>query len=291
MSYDVFTGLLKMFDEFQENTRGIALSHDLSHENLQKLKAKYALDEKAGDGKDLSRAINLLKWVSENIHHSGMFMYEKPENAMNLLDDYYQRGKDYSINCRALSRILTECLLALGIRARTLFLMPALPYDVDCHVVTHAYIKELGRWIMLDPTFNSYVMDKNKNILNVFEIRELLKDQGYIFFNEGINHNGDEVESDFYKEYLAKNLFYLVTGETSRYGEKYTKAGQRGNEDDVYFIPKNYDIRKASMLRWEYGEKKIDDKKFLELIKKAKQETMEEEYRCIALSKLTEAPK
>jgi hypothetical protein len=246
MSYDIYTGLLKMFNEFQENTQNLNLSYDFNNKNLQELKIKYSLDEKAGNGDDLSKVINLLNWVSENIYNGGNYNYEKPENAMNLLDDFLQKGKDYGINCRALSRTLTGCLLSIGIKARTLFIMPASPYDYDNHVVTHAYIKESKQWILLDPTYNTYLMDKDKNILDVFEIRNLLANQEYIIFSDGFNLNGDKCDIDEVKTYYAKNLFYLKTDIVSRFNEV----------DDrritVCVAPKNYNVNKWNIYNLEY---------------------------------------
>jgi hypothetical protein len=46
--------------------------------------------------------------------------------------------------------------------ARMMYIMPFAPYDTDNHVITHVYIKELKKWIILDPTFASYIMDNKE---------------------------------------------------------------------------------------------------------------------------------
>jgi hypothetical protein len=246
MSYNIYTGLLKMFNEFQENTQNLNLSYDFCDKNLQELKIKYSLDEKAGNGDDLSKAINLLNWVSENIHHDGCYNYEKMENAINLLDDYFQKGKDYGINCRALSRTLTGCLLSIGIKARTLFMMPASPYDNDNHVVTHAYIKKTKQWILLDPTYNTYVMNKEKKILNVFEIRNLLANQENIIFSDKLKFSCDECNIDEIKTYYAKNLFYLKTDIVSKFNE------MDDGRITVCIALKNYNVNEWNIYNLEY---------------------------------------
>jgi transglutaminase-like putative cysteine protease len=269
MSYDIYTALLKMYDEFQEGSQGIVLSYDTADKNIQELRLKYALDEKAGNGDDLSKSINLLQWISENIYHNGDYNGSKIDNSIHFLDYAYRKGKDFGINCRALAITLTECLLSIGIKAHTLYLFPALPYDFDNHVITQAYIKETGQWVLLDPTFNCYIMNKENKILNAFEIRKLLADQEDIFFNKEINYNGDKYDLEEGKVYYAKNLFYFRTYDVNKFD-----AANKSN--DVYICPKNYDIKKAQIYNIEFRIRKSGD---LDYLKKWLEETRAAEYK------------
>lgn len=214
------------------------------------------MDEKIGNGDDLSKAINLLKWISENIYHNGNYDYPKEQNAINMLNDHYQKGKDFGINCKSLSRTLTGCLLSVGIKARTLFILPASPYDFDNHVITHAYLKETRQWIMLDPTYNAYLMDKDKKILNVFEIRNILANQENIFFNNEMSYNGNKFDKEELTTYYAKDLFYFETSEVSKFNET--------NDDKyIYIVPKNYDIKKKEITNLKYRIKKGDTQEWI----------------------------
>jgi len=183
MSFDVYTALLKMFDEFHVNSDGVNLCFDLNNPNFQEIKLKYNLDNIVGEGNDFSKVTNLLFWLSKNCYHNENCDNNGDLNPINLLKFSFQKGKEFGINCRCLSTILTECLLSLGFMARTMYIMPFSPYDYDNHVVTHVFINDLKKWIMLDPTYSCYVMDREKNPLNIFEIRELLANQDYIVFN------------------------------------------------------------------------------------------------------------
>jgi hypothetical protein len=128
--------------------------------------------------------------------------------------------------------------------------MPFSPYDTDNHVVTHAYIADLDKWIMLDPTWCSYVKDAEGNILDVVELRSLLADGGDVFLNEEFSYNGDKLITNdervrYYKRYLAKDLFYFTTYETSGFGkENYGR--------DLLICPAAYNLFEASMYTLEY---------------------------------------
>jgi len=258
MSYDVYTALLKMNDNFLESSDNVHLSYDLNDPKLQEIKQKYGLDDIAGKGNDFYKAINMLFWVSENCYHNGNYNFEKSYNAINLLEYSFQKGKDFGINCVALSTILTECLMSLGLFARTVFIMPFSPNDEDNHVVTHVYINELKKWIMLDPTYKCYVIDKNKTSLNILEIRELLANQENIEFNKEIKYNDDKREYDSNEniEYLAKNLYYFMT---------YEKSCFNSEKDNriIHIIPSVFDIKKREILNIEYRIKKQGEKEWL----------------------------
>jgi hypothetical protein len=170
--YSIPRGILKVYSNFRETTENakIKLRIDFSNENFSVLRTKYGLGAIAGTGDDLSKALNLLFWVCEHIRHFGSYDNHVPMNALDLLEYAYDQGEEQGINCLNLSYILTECLLSIGVPARTVGIMPFSPYDADNHVVTHAYIADLGKWVMLDPTWSSYFKDTDGNILDLFEI-------------------------------------------------------------------------------------------------------------------------
>ena len=260
MSFDLYTSLLKMFDEFHEKSASVNLSYELSNPNLYEIRTKYGLDDIIGKGETFSQVSNLLFWLSKNLYHNGNFdNFKEDLNAIKLLEYSYKKGKEYGINCRALSIILTECLLSLGFMARTIYLLPFSPYDFDNHVVTHVYIKELKKWVMLDPTFGCYVMNKERIPLNIFEIRELLANQDFIIFNKEIKYNDEKKDenSQALKEYYAKNLFYFTTREKSCFdAEKENRI--------IHILPLNYDVKRKEILNIEYRIKKEGDAEWIQ---------------------------
>ena len=141
MSYDIYTGLLKAFALPAVVDGDISLICDNSHPDFSRLKSKYPIESIAGEGDDLSKALNLLHWVSEHIYHKGDYAGSVPQNAIDLLAYSYDEGYENGINCVCLAKILAECLLAIGLQARQVFIMPCSPYDGDNHVVTMFTLK------------------------------------------------------------------------------------------------------------------------------------------------------
>jgi hypothetical protein len=223
----ILCGILKVHSTFRETTENadIQLRFDFADENLSVLRSKYGLEAIAGTGDDLSKSLNILFWLCEHTYHVGNYDNHVPMNALDLLEYSYDNGAEQGLNCLNLSYILTECLLSLGVPARSVGIMPFSPYDTDNHVVTHAYIADLGKWIMLDPTWCSYFKDAQGNILDIVELRRFLADGKDVFLNEEFSYNGDNLITNdervwFYKRYLAKDLFYFTTYETSGFGRE-----------------------------------------------------------------------
>lgn len=259
MSFDVYTSLLRMFDEFHGNNEGIQLSYDISSPEFLKIREKYMLDNIAGKGDDFSKAKNILFWLSKNCYHNGNFNFKEETNGKNILEYSYQKGKEHGVNCSALAEALTDCFLSLGFMARTIFIMPFSPYEQDNHTVTHVYIDDMKKWVMMDPTYNCYVMNEEKEPLNIFEVRTLLANQNYIVFNEEAKYNDEkrEKDSEEIKEYYAKDLFYFVISERSCYN-----VGQ--NNREIHIIPIDFDVKKREILNVEYRIKKNGNAEWLQ---------------------------
>jgi hypothetical protein len=224
-SYNILRGILRMYHNFRGTTENadIKLQFDFSNENLSVLRTRYGLDAIAGTGGGLSKSLNILFWVSEHVYHNGSYDNHIPMNALDLLEYSYDKGTEQALNCYNLSIILTECLISIGVPARTVLIMPLSPYDSDNHVVTHVYIADLDKWIMLDPTYSTYFKDADGNILDVFELRCLLADGREVVLNDEFSYNGANLITSSetvweYKGYLAKNLFYFETYEISSFG-------------------------------------------------------------------------
>ncbi len=87
---------------------------------------------------------------------------------------------------------------------------PLSPYDTDNHVVCEAYCAELNRWVLLDPTYDSFVFDESGEPIGVIETRRRLARRLPIAISDGANHNGETVDVDEIREYYAKNMFWFM---------------------------------------------------------------------------------
>ena len=128
-------------------------------------------------------------------------------NGYTLLEFGFGTGK--GMNCYCLALVMTACIQALGIKARTVLLMPK-EYDTgDNHVVTHVYLEEENRWIMVDPSWNGYFIGKDGAIMDVFELRDAFANGDTAKLNADANYNGEKADESYYKRYMAKNLYWF----------------------------------------------------------------------------------
>ena len=145
------------------------------------LKDKYNLENIAQNGSTLSKALNIMKWLTDNTYYCGQSKCNG-EEVFSILEYGLKSGFEHAIRCDQKSITLSECLLALNILAHPIAIESYEFHDTgDCitgigsHSCTHIYLPEEEKWIMFDPSFNAYFTDKNGTILNIMEIKSTLK--------------------------------------------------------------------------------------------------------------------
>jgi hypothetical protein len=252
--FNVYSGLLKMCDEFRDDGLDVKIQY-LFDSDYQELHKTYNLNDIAGCGNDFDKAVNLLGWISSNVYHCGAFCKDIKDSATVILDYAFCKGLEKGINCRYLSIALTECLLAVGIKARTIYIMPFSPYDLDNHVVCEVWIDELNKWVMIDPTYNLYAIH-NDTKLSVIELRRLLANHKEVTFNEKANYNGNPINKDELIEYFAKDLYWFQFSEIQGYDP---------NNDCRYIdvAPIGYDVRKLRLANIDFRIKEEGEENYL----------------------------
>jgi len=253
MGYDLYTSLLKMYDSFRETEDGVHPSVDFSAPELAELREKYSLDTLAGEGTPFEKAVRLMDWLTTHVRHDGSCNPEGSRCAMTALAYAFDQPEK-GVNCSWLAMILTECLLSLGIPARTIDIVPFAPYDADNHVITHVWTGV--QWVMLDPTTNSYAMNKDGNLLDVFTLRALLADQQEVVFCDGLRYNGQPYDAVEHRDYLAKDLFWFQMAEVSCYQ---ATAGRT-----VVIAPMHYDPKRRDLLNIDYRMRVYGDAQWLQ---------------------------
>ncbi len=260
MSYDIYTGLLKAFPMRSAGAGNIHFSYDNNNPHFEQLKSKYPIEKAAGDGDDFSKATGILNWISEHICYKGNYTGIIAHNALDLLDYTYDKGNLFGVNCVSLSAILAECLLAVGLAARRVFLMPCSPYDGDFHAVVNVYISQMKKWVMLDPVFCDYFTNEAGECLSLLELRSCLAEQKPIFSEGNAKEN---------IEYFAKNLFYFETIEKSTYNEDETVAEGKSSQNRIIILsPEGYDPKETRKINLGYRELKFGNNPRLEAWKK-----------------------
>lgn len=241
---------IKENTEFQRSDE-IAITYDQKEPEYALLEDNYHISEIAGKS-DLEKALNLLGWVNQHIRHKGNYDNSDSQDALTLLEVAFD--KDYGINCRAMSIVLCECLLAVKVKARVMYMMPQNVEDGDNHVVVEAFVSDLNKWIMIDPTYGCYCLDSEGKILNLYEIRNhIVRDEAF-HFSETMNYNGTKVDDiDDVKDYYAKNLFFFRCKAVQGYGEH----REYGNMLEI--APAGFDVHKRMVENIQFRMKTYGD--------------------------------
>ena len=252
----IYNGIIAN-NPLSENGIESSIKYSFDCPEFLELKEKYNLEEISGKGSDFVRAKRLLNYLAPRLHHSGYYDNHIECNSLALLE-YSFDNPDHGINCLNKSKIYEECLLALGIYARRCFMMPYSPFDMDNHVVVEIYDKKMKKWIMLDPTTNCYVVNKNLTPLSLLEMREHYGDNDKLAPVES-NKKKFNFQLQYEKNidlvsYYSKNCFYFFIDEYSTFGDK---------EGLLTFAPNSFNygnwMYKNSKYRLKYLEEHKDE--------------------------------
>lgn len=244
--YLLLTGALRVFDNFsQSSCDNYRIEHDVKNPGFELLRKNYPILEIAGGGDCFSKAKNLMKWVHENVPHcGGGGEVDIAKDSVSILSYSFGKGRLPGIFCYHIAIVFTECCLASGLIARTIHCKPYSPNDVDTHVVSMVYINEMNKWVLFDPNNNAYFTDKNGIALSPLEARHLLgRDEICVCGNP-------EDEPDWYKQYMAKNLFYIKFWSINTFGTDLVE------NQKVYFLaPLGFDTKGREIAYCDYAIK------------------------------------
>lgn len=219
-----FKALLKQIEQY-DNLSVLKSAAPYSHEytdslprfsyqsaedmRLKNVKEFFSLDEVAGDGDEISKILNLLRFVHDSIRHDGGNYALCEFDAIDIYNYHKSTGK--GVNCRHLAIALNEMYLSMGIPSRYVTCIPKDPNDQDCHVINVVWSSQLKKWIWVDPTFYAYVTDENGTLLGIAEVRERLIDGRTLVLNEDANwnHESQQTKEHYLENYMAKNLYYI----------------------------------------------------------------------------------
>jgi len=224
--------LAKGSDFARADAVDVAFTYDFDDTRLAELDAKWVLSGIAGAGDTQTRALKLLHWLCAHTRHGNPILPEGLQrHADELLDWCFdQPGNDP--NCMHLSVILSECLLAVGIKAYALWCFPKV-YKGDNHVVVQVWLPEGERWIMLDPSWDVYLMDKAGRILSAPEVREGLAKGAKLRQNAESRRKEKN-----YLIYMAKDMYHFNRYQDTHYGILHENM----RRTRVHLCPAGYDL-------------------------------------------------
>ncbi|WP_343565717.1 transglutaminase-like domain-containing protein [Sphingobacterium sp.] len=206
-----------------------------SNHNLVSVKNFFKLDSIAGDGDEISKIRNIMFFVANNIKYDGSNWALCEFDAIDFYNYHKATGK--GINCRHKAMTLNEMYLAMGFKSRYVTCMPKDDKDTDCHVINSVYAETLKKWLWMDPSHGTFVMDDSNNLLSIEEVRERLKN------NQSLKLNAEsKVTKLWYLDYyMAKNLYWIQCTSKSQFN---TESRYRPAETDlkyIYLIPSGFD--------------------------------------------------
>lgn len=236
-----FLGILKASNHYgahdPDNDRRFSYA-SADDPELKKIKDFFNLEHIAGDGDELSQMRNIMSWLHDRIRHDGSGGFP-PGAERNAIDLYKAcKARNCGLNSRGLSIVLTELYLAMGWQARFVTCQSMDPGDSECHIVVVVWSRTLGKWIMMDPTYDAYVCDENGLILHPGEIRKSMIEGRKLILSDNANWNHVLMftEKNYLYEYMAKNLYIL-----SAYLDSYPNVESEGKSTYYTLKPEGFD--------------------------------------------------
>lgn len=204
------------------------------------LRKAFNLDSIAGKGNDVSQVLNLMHWLHNLVPHDGEHENPAVKNALSMITVCKKDNR--GLNCRGLATTLNECYLSLGFKSRFVTCLPkdSLGIDDDCHVINMVYMPSLKKWIWIDPTFDTYVMNERGELLSIEEVRQRIVDNRppIISPDANWNHISSETKEHYLFYYMAKNLYRLECPVNSAYDIETTADGKQ--IEYIQLLPLDY---------------------------------------------------
>ncbi len=206
------------------------------------------------------KAIELASFVAKNIPHDNQKIGLYRKNAMSLWE--YSRKVPTGFNCRWHAILLSELLLAIGIKNCFVTCLPEDKNDNDCHVVNLVWLEETKSWAMIDSDMIEYVVDENERPLSLKEMREFIMDNKEFYvrplpgFEDAWISSKDGLE--FQKCYWAKNLFWFARHTTYGYN---LESEFRKDDSYICLVPEGYHYEKSKFI----GDEMSNDITFWDL--------------------------
>ena len=222
-TYEDWFQALADYQNYSTGTASIPFYYELGDRTHLEptLKALKADERLAGLETDVQKMQALMELVCETFEHNGDSGMPEQWDVNSLMA--HARANE-GIECRGLSIILADFCRAYGIPAKSIKCAAADAYSEYCHVVVHAYSRELGQWIMLDPTYCLILHNSNGQYLSLPMLRQALIDGDSLIPNASAGRNKFPLYMAYYREYMTKNTFHFSSATNFSYGSDNTSG-------------------------------------------------------------------
>lgn len=205
---------------------------DLSNENkLKILRNKYKLDTLITNCKtEFEKVIKVQSWVHSRWKHDGD---NEPEivDALFILKEA-EKGKRF--RCVEYGFVAKECLSSLGIKIRGLSLMTKDVSEVKSgagHVANEVYLKDLKKWVFLDPQWDIITTLENKP-LSAIELQYCIANNK----NFEIVNPSNTTTKEEYKKWIGPYLYYFTVNLSGQVVDQWDMI--LGNKKRLTLMPK-----------------------------------------------------
>lgn len=205
-----------LLENYQKShSKAIDFKYIFSHSNYIKLSEDVKLEKWIDKSNEINMINSILKWLKLNCEHNGN-LFISSNNSLEILQ--YADENNRQINCKGFAVLFNDIVLTLGSHCRIIKCLPKDQTGNNCHFVNSVYLKSIGKWIFVDPTFSLYTFDtKTGYILSLQEIRECLSLDRDIIFNNEASYFGKQLSKMLYLKAQVRNFYCLCSPRVSTF--------------------------------------------------------------------------
>lgn len=201
---------------------------------------------------DFKQCVLILQWTFYNL-----FYLEEDENynddyALDIIN--YAKSKKLRVNCLCHAIVMNELLLSYGYKSRKIFCFNNDYMPTNNHVLVEAYIYSMKKWVVFDPTANSYFTDDNKVPLSLKELRKLFNENKIpnIIYSKTLKiENMQKISNYNEKNYIKylKGVMYKFLSCSIQHTKYFLK------EEVYYLLVSKSDYNGVDYIAWKTGKK------------------------------------
>ena len=185
------------------------------------LVSKYAIPGISDKQSEYKKAFAIMDWLTQHTDYSGGQMKVLPDDSLKILQFSVDKGFKCAINCRDKAIVLTDLLLAHGIKAYPVLLQDGNRWG--SHFIVHVFCRDVNKWVVFDPSFHCCFTDESGMLLNIFELRQLFLANkrpqliGYSF------NRTTECQEIYLQYFIGAELTYITTWKDNSNQNRKTK--------------------------------------------------------------------
>lgn len=196
---------LMNLDVYENQGEKIQFTYDFNDSKINAIRKYVDMETWLDSSSDFNKMYSCLSWVNDIVKHKSYVNLPLKRDAISLLT--FAKNNNYKLNCRGLAILLSELCLAAGLYARYITCNLRETNIEDCHVVVIAFSKELGKWVLLDPSYCLVLYNANNIPLSLSEFRSFLIHNLDIIVNKQANYYDHKLDFNKYVKKNGKKLY------------------------------------------------------------------------------------